>query len=256
MKNIKIKHSLLALLLSSIVIFSCNDDSGFLDDNLTLTGRHFPVIASFFADVKNSPYVINEVSVIENVFMSFWSEDPIKQINVYQTISHLGSNNTELVSSTNYSPDFVDSLRADVFLFDYFPPQVEAQTDIEVEVEVENENGLTKSIFFDMFYDVILDGNEGVYQELSTATFDYTYWSGTAIDAIDLVQYTSIDTTVVFTVPNQASFSGGFVLDTYQFNQLVPSQILPDSTVTFEVQLINNAQADTIKSAFTFKVSK
>lgn len=251
MKNIKIKHTLLAvLLMSSMVLSSCFEEDNFLDDNLTLTGNFFPVVADLDVDTKSS-YIINEI--ISDIFISYWTEGTLKQINVYNTPS---GGVRELVSSTPHVPNFIDSLRTDVLVFDYAIPDVEPRTSVNVEVEVENENGFTKSKSFDISLDVILSGDSSVYQEGATATFDYTYWSGTTIDAVDLVQYTSVDTTVVFTVPSQTAFTGGFVLDTYQFNQVVPAQILPDSTITFEVQLINNSQADTIKTAFSFAVNK
>lgn len=246
MKDIKIKYSFLAVLFSSIMLSSCFEEDNFLDDNLTLTGNHFPVIASFSVDTK-SVYVINEV--VTDAILSYWTEGSIKQINVYNTI---GSGTKDIVSTTPYSANFIDSLRTDVFVFDYDIPNVEPRTSIKIEVEVENVNGLTKADDFDISLDVILSGNSSEYAALSMATFDYQYWSGTAIDAIDLVQYTEMDTTIVFTVPVQPAFAGGFILDTYQFNQVLPN--LPGEEVVFEVQLIHNAQADTIKSSFTFDV--
>ncbi|MCF6352036.1 MAG: hypothetical protein L3J06_03400 [Cyclobacteriaceae bacterium] len=260
MKNSIIKNNLIAMVLSSLVLFSCYNDDRFLDDNLITTGKDFPVVASLSADVKDDAYVINEEAVVEDIIASYWSLGVIKELNIYETISHLNSEIKETVSSTPYSPNFVDSLRADVFIFDYTPPQVEAQTNINVEFEVENENGLTKSRSFNMYYDVIISGNEKSYAPLDTVAFGYTYWSGSVIDGIDLVKKVKnnegeIEETLIQTMPAQPAFSGGFVLDTYSFSQLVSGMVIPaDSVITFEVQLINNAQADTIKSSFTFNI--
>jgi hypothetical protein len=136
MKNIKIKHSLLALLIGSIAFFSCNDDSGFLDDNLTLTGRHFPVIASFY--LENSTYPVGTDAQAITVY---WSEGTIKELQLFATV---GSQTETLISTTSYSANFIDSVRADVTVIPYTVPNVASGITIDLRVSIINENGLSK----------------------------------------------------------------------------------------------------------------
>ncbi len=137
MKNIKIKHSLLAIFLSSATLFSCYDDNSFLDDNLTLTGRHFPVIADFY--IKESSYAAGATA---NAIVVYWSEGTISELKLYATV---GAADEILVSTTPYSPNFVDSVRADIMVIPYTVPNTDTDTKIELKVSIVNTNSLTKS---------------------------------------------------------------------------------------------------------------
>lgn len=136
MKNIKIKHSLFVMIASSLIFFSCFEEDNFLDENLTLTGRHFPVVADFY--LEESSYVAGTTA---NAIAVYWSEGDISELELYATV---GAADEILVSTTPFSPNLVDSVRANVTVLPYTVPNVVSGTTIDLRVSVVNTNTLTK----------------------------------------------------------------------------------------------------------------
>lgn len=136
MKNIKIKYSFLAVLTSSVMLFSCFEEDNFLDDNLTLTENYFPVVADFY--LEEDSYAVGASAQAITVF---WSEGPIRELQLYATV---GGAAETLVSTTPYTANLVDSVRADVMVIPYTVPNVASGTSIDLRVLVVNENDFTK----------------------------------------------------------------------------------------------------------------
>lgn len=135
------------LLLSVFVLTSCYSDENWLTDNLEETGRAYPNIADI--NILNSQDEYSEGDIIE-IDVSFWSEDPVNDINLYHILEN--EDGDELVglteiSSVSYSEaSFSSETQTDHVVFEYEVPQIsENPTIITFIVEVENENGLTEN---------------------------------------------------------------------------------------------------------------
>lgn len=136
MKNNKLLYISTLICLIGIMVSACDEDD-FFTDNITKTGRAFPVVSIFLFDDASSfepgGTVIGDVR--------FFSDDPIETINLF---AEVGGQPQELVSTTPYEPAFSPVTKSDSLILEYTVPQVPQGTEITLEVEVVNENGLTK----------------------------------------------------------------------------------------------------------------
>jgi hypothetical protein len=143
MKNI---IKIVAVTIIAFAFNACKKSQDFIADNTTPTGVGYrPVFTNPLRDqatttsINGAKYFANTTFTTE---LQFWSESPIKEINLYNTI---GSGARTLVSKTPYAPAFSQFKRTDTLLVSYTTPTYTIApigTKIKLDYEVLNVNAL------------------------------------------------------------------------------------------------------------------
>ncbi|WP_210490517.1 hypothetical protein [Rufibacter aurantiacus] len=137
------------LVLGCTALTSCYDEPDFIKDNTTPTGKgSVPVSGNDLIDLANGRITISTSATAPNSYASgelisfelgFFSESPVKEINVYETI---GAGTRTKVQTIPYKPAFSATDRLDTLIINYTVPQAPSRSVIKVETEILNENGL------------------------------------------------------------------------------------------------------------------
>ncbi|MEN7548120.1 hypothetical protein AAG747_09370 [Rapidithrix thailandica] len=135
-KNIKFRN-FLGLAVMALGLFSCYEEDNFLEDNITDTGRSFPNI---YMNEIQSEYLSGEKVTVE---LEFFSDDPIKEIKLYEIITTEDDTDTTLLSTNPYQPAFSKVKSQDTLVLYYEVPVIDQNTEITLDAEVINENTLT-----------------------------------------------------------------------------------------------------------------
>ncbi|MEO5650151.1 MAG: hypothetical protein ABIR03_09540 [Ginsengibacter sp.] len=143
MKNI---IKIAAIIIMAFAFNACEKSKDFIADNSTPTGVGYrPVFTNPLRDqattasINGAKYFANTTFTTE---LQFWSESPIKEINLYNTI---GSGTRTLVSKTPYASAFSQFKRTDTLLVSYTTPTyiiAPIGTKIKLDYEVLNVNSL------------------------------------------------------------------------------------------------------------------
>lgn len=140
MKSINIFNQTLALVtFFSLSLTSCYEQQDPLEEMVTRTGNHYPVVANI-RTLEAQGFEVNRAPGGEmNLELQYWSFDPIDQVNLYDVIN----NDTSLVSSFDYQPAFSQRAGTDTLVVNYTVPQENSGTRINLLFEVVNENTLS-----------------------------------------------------------------------------------------------------------------
>jgi len=131
---------------------ACYDDKDPVADITTPTGKgYYPVSANTFTDLVNAGTItanrVYKPGTDIAFELQYWSEDPVKEINLYQTV---GAAAREKIFTGAYAQvkAFSKIKSADTLVFHYTTPPAASTTNIKLEVEIVNENtlSLTRSL--------------------------------------------------------------------------------------------------------------
>jgi hypothetical protein len=147
MKNIAFYICLLAL--GSFSLTACYDEPDFIKDNTTPTGvGSAPVSANDLRDLGTNTLIstVNNASTSQYTVgsqirfeLQFFSESPVKEINVYQTV---GAGARTKVQTYPYVAAYSKQDRTDTLIVSYTVPQAPVGTNVRIETEVLNQNNL------------------------------------------------------------------------------------------------------------------
>lgn len=152
MNTMKTLRYILFILATGLISGACYDDKDPVAEIITPTGKgYYPVSGNTFVDLVNAGTIgANRIYApgINIAFeLQYWSEAPIKEINLYKTV---GTTAREKVYSKPYSEVKAFSRRksADTLIFHYTTPVVATTTNVKLEVEIVNDNtlSLTRSL--------------------------------------------------------------------------------------------------------------
>lgn len=134
------------IVLTGFILTSCFGEDNFLTDNLEETGRSFPNITD--VTILNSQSEYSEGDIIQ-IDVRFWSDDPVKQIILYDELNDDEGNSIqsiERVSSVPYDQaSFSEDSQTDFVILEYEVPEITSDpTEIIFVIEVLNENGLAE----------------------------------------------------------------------------------------------------------------
>jgi hypothetical protein len=140
MKSLNIfNQTVVTGLIFCLSLSSCYEQQDPLEEMITRTGNHYPVVANIRTLEAQGFEVDQSPGGEVNLELQYWSFDPIDQINLYDVIN----NDTSLVSSFEYQPAFSKRAGTDTLVVNYTVPQVNSGTRINLLFEVVNENTLT-----------------------------------------------------------------------------------------------------------------
>jgi hypothetical protein len=139
-----------ALIFSAIVLAACDKSQDFLRDNTTPTGVGFaPTSNNTLQDVTANPIkTLGTTSSTATAYaagasfkteLTFFSQSPIKEINLYNTI---GTGTRTLVTTSPYVSAFSQSKRLDTLLVQYSVPAATVGTVVKLDYEILNQNAL------------------------------------------------------------------------------------------------------------------
>ena len=147
MKKIALYTCLLAF--GAMSLTSCYDEPDFIADNTTPTGLgSAPVSANDLFDLATNTTISTTNNANTRQYapgteiryeLQFFSESPVKEINVYQTV---GSTARTKVKTYPYAPAFSKTDRTDTLVVSYTVPQAPVGTNVRIETEVLNQNNL------------------------------------------------------------------------------------------------------------------
>lgn len=147
MKKLPFYISLIAL--SAFSLTACYDEPDFIKDNTTPTGvGSVPVSANELRNLATNTILSTDNNANTNQFspgaeiryeLQFFSESPIKEINVYETV---GSGTRTKVKTYPYAPAFSKTDRTDTLVVAYTVPQAPVGTNVKVDTEILNQNNL------------------------------------------------------------------------------------------------------------------
>jgi hypothetical protein len=137
MKNINIKGLFALILVLSLGLSACYEESNWLADNAVLTGNHFPI-------VQNTSVEADSYAVGENVEVTchYWSIDEVEKLELYASVD---GGDASLYSTTPYTHNYDPETRTDVATLDYVVPEGSAGAVITLRVVVVNANGLSSA---------------------------------------------------------------------------------------------------------------
>jgi hypothetical protein len=148
MKKIALYTCLLAF--GSFSLTACYDEPDFIKDNTTPTGvGSVPVSANELMDLSTNTAITTANNATTRQYaagtqiryeLQFFSESPVKEINVYQTV---GTGARTKVSTYPYTPAFSKTDRTDTLVVSYTVPQAPAGTNVRIETEILNQNSLS-----------------------------------------------------------------------------------------------------------------
>lgn len=141
------KKTYIAIVIAGIFGFvACTKKSDFIADNTTPTGVGYrPVSTNPLRIVTANPVIdlngakINSGTTFKTE-LQYWSESPIKEINVYETV---GTGAKTKLQTFEYAPAFSQVKRADTLLVPYTVPTVASGTSIKLDLEIVNKNTLS-----------------------------------------------------------------------------------------------------------------
>ncbi|MFC6996988.1 hypothetical protein [Rufibacter roseus] len=147
MKKITLYLSLIAF--SAFSLTACYDEPDFIADNTTPTGvGSAPVSGNELRNLATNTNFSTANNANTNKFapgtelryeLQFFSESPIKEINVYETV---GAGTRTKVKTYPYVPAFSKTDRTDTLIVSYTVPQAPTGTNVKVDTEVLNQNNL------------------------------------------------------------------------------------------------------------------
>ncbi|GGK70747.1 hypothetical protein ACD591_04260 [Rufibacter glacialis] len=145
----KIAFYLCGLALSGLSLTACYDEPDFIADNTTPTGvGSAPVSANELFDLATNTAISTANNANTRQYapgteiryeLQFFSESPVKEINVYQTV---GAGARTKVKTYPYAPAFSKVDRTDTLVVSYTVPQAPPETNVRIETEVLNQNNL------------------------------------------------------------------------------------------------------------------
>lgn len=137
------------LVLLSILVFAtgCFDEDNFIADHIQKTGDKYPVVANL--STVSGEDTFNEGQTVQ-LDVRFWSEDPVANINLYDSLVVDGSGVREQQQVKSIDPSkaaFSESSQTDSLIIEYEVPSnlPDSTTFIDLDVEVVNENGLKET---------------------------------------------------------------------------------------------------------------
>ncbi len=142
------KYIGMIILAGIIGLYACKKEKDFLRDNVTPTGVGFvPVCTNGLVDMatgkslgtSTSSASVYAAGAAFNTELQFFSEGPIKEINLYNTV---GANARAKAGTWPYQKAFSDRKKLDTLLVPYTVPAVASNTVIKLEYEILNQNSL------------------------------------------------------------------------------------------------------------------
>ena len=122
---------------------SCTKSKDFIADNTTPTGiGSRPVSTNPLRDLAAAANLDGRTYTVGSSFtteIQFFSESPIKEINLYNTI---GSGARTKIGTWPYAPAYSQIKRMDTLLVTYTMPAAPVSTKIKLEYEILNQNAL------------------------------------------------------------------------------------------------------------------
>jgi len=140
------------IIIALVLITGCYDDKDPVADITTPGGKgYYPVSANTFTDLVNAGTItanrVYKPGTNIAFELQYWSEDPVKEINLYQTV---GTTAREKIFTGAYAEikAFSKMKSSDTLIFRYTAPLVAAATNIKLDIEIVNENtlSLTRSL--------------------------------------------------------------------------------------------------------------
>jgi hypothetical protein len=130
-------------ILLAFVLNACFEETNLVTSIAIPTGKGFyPVSGNTFVDLLNGGTIGTNRQYAKQANIRFelqyWSETPVTEINLYQTISGV----REKVMTTAYPSAFSSLKSCDTLLINYTLPSTAATT-VKLEVEILNENTLS-----------------------------------------------------------------------------------------------------------------
>jgi hypothetical protein len=146
----KLSFYICLLAFGSVTLTACYDEPDFVKDNTTLTGvGSAPVSGNELRNLATNTNLSTSNNATTNQFavgteikyeLQFFSQSPIKEINVYETV---GTSARAKVRTYPYAPAFSASDRTDTLIVSYVVPQAAVGTNIKVDTEILNQNSLS-----------------------------------------------------------------------------------------------------------------
>src|ERR1044071_2640394 len=138
------KNIIQIFILTAVAIFySCTKSKDFIADNTTPTGiGSRPVSTNPLRDLAAAANLDGRTYTVGSSFtteIQFFSESPIKEINLYNTI---GTGARTKIGTWPYTPAFSQIKRMDTLLVTYTMPAAPVSTKIKLEYEILNQNAL------------------------------------------------------------------------------------------------------------------
>lgn len=146
----KITLYICALALGCATLTSCYDEPDFIKDNTTATGvGSVPVSGNELKNLATNTNLSTANNAATNQFtagseikyeLQFFSDSPIKEINVYETV---GAGARTKIKTVPYVPAFSATDRTDTLVVAYTVPQAAVGTNVKVDTEILNQNTLS-----------------------------------------------------------------------------------------------------------------
>jgi hypothetical protein len=131
------------LIVAAAVFYSCTKSKDFIADNTTPTGVGYrPVSTNPLRDLAAAANLDGRSYTVGSSFtteIQFFSESPVKEINLYTTI---GTGARTKIGTWPYAAAFSQVKRMDTLLVTYTMPAAPVTTKIKLEYEILNQNAL------------------------------------------------------------------------------------------------------------------
>lgn len=146
----KVTLYICALALGCATLTGCYDEPDFIKDNTTATGvGSVPVSGNELKNLATNTNLSTANNAATNQFtagseikyeLQFFSDSPIKEINVYETV---GAGARTKIKTVPYVPAFSATDRTDTLVVAYTVPQAAVGTNVKVDTEILNQNTLS-----------------------------------------------------------------------------------------------------------------
>jgi hypothetical protein len=143
------KKYILILSTAIFTLMACEKSNDFIADNTSATGvGSYPICANPLVEFASNKSLTGSlgsatpsfaVGTNTSVELQYFSETPIKEINLYATV---GAGARTAVYNKPYTPSFSAIKRLDTLMVPYTIPSAPASTGIKLEYEVVNQNAL------------------------------------------------------------------------------------------------------------------
>jgi hypothetical protein len=143
------KKYILILSTAVFTLMACKKSNDFIGDNTSVTGTgSYPICANPLVEFASNRTLTATlvtatpsfaVGTNTSVELQYFSETPIKEINLYATV---GAGARTAVYNKPYTPSFSAIKRLDTLMVPYTIPTAPAATGIKLEYEVVNQNDL------------------------------------------------------------------------------------------------------------------
>lgn len=138
------------MLLATMAITACKKNPNFIADNAIPTGvGSYPISANTLIDIGILPSAVLPTASSTNVAFSigrtlkyelqYFSQSPIKEINIYETI---GTGTRNKIKTYPYAAAYSLAKATDTLIINYTVPTAIVGTTVKVETEVLNQNSL------------------------------------------------------------------------------------------------------------------